>query len=137
MDDKILFFPAKPMTGVALRAGSRWKRIVSALLWILLLLMGSSSLYAQALVAHAAPKSITVVLDDNYPPFAFRDASGQLQGILKDSWALWQARTGIAVNLQAMDWARAQQLMQAGQADVIDTIFEAPARQPLYDFTAP
>ncbi len=120
-----------------MRGGSRLKRIVSALLWVLLLLMGSSTLCAQAFAADATPKSITVVLDDNYPPFVFRDASGQLQGILKDSWALWQARTGIAVNLQAMDWTRAQQTMQAGQADVIDTIFETPARQPLYEFTAP
>ena len=105
------------------------------MLWAVLL--GSSSLYAQVLALDATPKSITVVLDDNYPPFVFRDASGQLQGILKDSWALWQERTGIAVNLQAMDWARAQQVMLAGQADVIDTIFDTPARQPLYLFSRP
>ena len=102
-----------------------------------MVLLGGSAPLSPALALDAAPNSITVVLDDNYPPFVFRDASGQLQGILKDSWALWQARTGIAVNLQAKDWARAQQLMLAGQADVIDTIFETPARQPLYDFTAP
>ncbi len=94
--------------------------------------------FASAQVLPAAPpKSITVVLDDNYPPFSFRDANGQLQGILKDTWALWQARTGVAVQLQAMDWADAQRTMQAGQADVIDTIFETPERQKLYDFTAP
>ena len=49
------------------------------------------------------PAAITVVLDDNYPPYVFRDATGQLQGILKDSWALWQQRTGVTVQLQAMD----------------------------------
>ena len=90
---------------------------------------------AQVLPA-AAPKSIAVVLDDNYPPYIFRDDNGQLQGILKDTWALWQARTGVAAQLQAMDWADAQRTMQAGRADVIDTIFETPERQKLYDFSA-
>ena len=117
---------------------STLRRIVSALFWTLLLLFCSSSaLPAQALAADAPPKSITVVLDDNYPPFIFRNSSGQLQGILNDTWALWQARTGIVVNLQAMDWAQAQQMMQAGQADVIDTVFETEARRQLYDFSAP
>ena len=87
--------------------------------------------------ASAQPAAITVVLDDNYPPFVFRDAQGQLQGILKDTWELWQQRTGTTVHLLAMDWAKAQQAMQQGQADVIDTIFETDARRQLYDFTAP
>jgi PAS domain S-box-containing protein len=87
--------------------------------------------------ADAPPKSITVVLDDNYPPYVFLDASGQLQGILKDTWALWEARTGITVKLQAMDWAAAQKYMHAGRADVIDTLFITEARQQIYDFTAP
>ena len=85
----------------------------------------------------AERKAITVVMDDNYPPFAFRDSTGELQGILKDTWALWEQRTGIAVNLQAMDWAKAQQVMQSGQADVIDTIFMIEPRRQIYDFTAP
>lgn len=87
--------------------------------------------------ASAAPEpaAITVVLDDNYPPFSFRDAHGQLQGLLKDDWALWSQHTGVAVHLQAMDWDKAQQTLQAGRADVIDTIFETPARENIYDFT--
>jgi len=64
--------------------------------------------------ASAQPAAITVVLDDNYPPFVFRDAQGQLQGILKDTWELWQQRTGTTVHLLAMDWAKAQQAMQQG-----------------------
>ena len=87
--------------------------------------------------ADAPPKRITVVLDANYPPYIFHDENGQLQGILKDTWALWEARTGISVNLQAMDWAAAQNYMQAGRANVIDTIFNTEARQRIYDFSAP
>lgn len=83
------------------------------------------------------PSSITVVMDDNYPPYIFRDANGQVQGILKDGWALWSQRTGIAVNLQAMDWGKAQAAINNAQADVIDTIFETEPRKLIYAFSAP
>lgn len=90
-------------------------------------------------VAHAgeAPTAIRVVLDDNYPPYIFRDAKGQPQGVLKDLWDLWQQRTGIRVDFQPMDWGKARAVMESGQADVIDTIFETPARQKIYDFSKP
>jgi PAS domain S-box-containing protein len=87
--------------------------------------------------APQAPQSITVVLDDNYPPYIFHDSKGQIQGILKDTWALWQARTGVTVVLKPMAWAQALQEIHVGQADVIDTIFKTPARQQLYDFSKP
>ena len=83
------------------------------------------------------PASITVVMDDNYPPYVFRDANGQVQDLLKDRWALWSQRTGIAVNLQAMEWGKAKQLMESGQADVIDTIFVTEPRKLIYAFSAP
>ena len=113
------------------------QQVLRSLIGALLLCCVTSASRGQAPAAVPPPKSITVVMDDNYPPFIFRDSSGQIQGILKDSWALWQARTGIAVNLQAMDWAKAQQAIQAGQADVIDTIFETEPRKRLYEFGAP
>ena len=52
--------------------------------------------------------TLSVVSDDNYPPYVFRDASGKLRGILPDQWALWEQKTGVKVDLQAMDWAEAQ-----------------------------
>ena len=67
-------------------------------------------------------------MDDNYPPYIFRDNEGRLQGILKDSWDLWARKTGVEVRLEATDWAKAQRIMQAGDADVIDTIFHSEAR---------
>ncbi|WP_158081218.1 PAS domain S-box protein [Rhodoferax fermentans] len=83
------------------------------------------------------PESITVVVNDDYPPYLFRDAKGELQGSLKDRWALWQAHTGISVNLRAQHWAQAQRIMQAELADVIDTPFKTAERQELYDFGRP
>lgn len=50
-------------------------------------------------------KLIRVVIDDNYPPFSFRDERGRLQGILKDARDLWSERTGIRVDLVAMDFS--------------------------------
>ena len=92
---------------------------------------------APAGLAHEPLKSITVVADDNYPPYIFRDATGQLRGILPDQWALWEQKTGVKVVLNAMDWGEAQRTMRAGQADVIDTIFLTKERAKLYNFTPP
>ena len=83
----------------------------------------------------AGRSPLVVTLDDNYPPYVFRDADGHLKGILPDQWALWEKKTGVKVELQAMEWGKAQQFMREGHADVIDTIFITPERLLLYDFT--
>ncbi len=83
------------------------------------------------------PDKISVVLDDNYPPYIFKSEDGTLQGILVDQWALFEKKTGIKVDLTAMDWGQALQRMQSGEFDVIDTIFRTPEREKIYDFTQP
>ncbi len=82
----------------------------------------------------AAPRTIRVVLDDNYPPYVFV-ADGKLEGILVDQWALWEKKTGIHAELHAMDWGEALRRMRAGEFDVIDTIFKTDARTAYFDFT--
>ncbi len=82
-------------------------------------------------------KIISVVLDDNYPPYIFRDAEGKLQGILVDQWALWSKTTGIKAELHAMDWADALDGMRAGKYDVIDTVFQNEERDTWLDFSDP
>jgi len=59
---------------------------------------------------------ITIVSDDNYPPFIFRDGDGNLQGILPDQWKLWEEKTGIKVRLIGMDWDKAQKALKEGRA---------------------
>ena len=76
-------------------------------------------------------------MDDNYPPYVFRDSNGVLSGYLVDTWKLWESKTGVHVKLIGSDWAKAQQLMYAGQADVIDTMFLTPERENKLDFTPP
>ena len=81
--------------------------------------------------------ALTVVMDDNYPPYIFRDADGALSGYLVDSWKLWESKTGVPVNVLASDWVSAQSRMKTGQADVIDTIFKTPEREKAMDFSRP
>ena len=44
-------------------------------------------------------RTIRVVMDDNYPPYIFKDSEGRLKGILLDQWRLWEQKTGIRVTL--------------------------------------
>ncbi len=81
--------------------------------------------------------SIRVVMDDNYPPYVFRNTDGKLQGILIDQWALWSEKTGVTVEISATDWSDALEAMQNGQADVIDTIFYSEERDGWLDFSEP
>ena len=94
-------------------------------------------LAAVAAPATTSAKVLHVVSDDNYPPYIFRRDDGALDGYLVDLWQLWQTKTGVSVDLMATDWSLAQKLIKAGEADVIDTIFKTPEREPQFDFTAP
>ena len=85
----------------------------------------------------SSPKAIKVVMDDNYPPYVFRDGNGRLQGILVDQWRLWEGKTGIRADVHAMDWGKALRRMEAGEFDVIDTIFRNESRERIYDFSKP
>ena len=87
--------------------------------------------------APTTPTHIRVVSDDNYPPFVFLDGDGKPQGYEVDMWRLFQAHTGIQVELVPTDWAAAQQELQSGRADVIDMLYRTPSREALYDFSAP
>jgi diguanylate cyclase (GGDEF)-like protein len=84
-----------------------------------------------------AAQLLKVVLDDNYPPYIFRDARGALQGILVDQWRLFGERNGLRVELFGMDWGEALARMASGDFDVIDTIFRNEDREKVFDFSEP
>jgi len=132
----VLEFLYEPMKNVAFPGNSPQLMPVLPFFRRVLLLLACLLSVAPAL-AEAPPKSVRVVLDDNYPPYVFRGADGSVQGILPELWQLWARHTGIAVELQAMDWARALETMAGGHADIIDTIFRTEAREKLYDFSKP
>jgi diguanylate cyclase (GGDEF)-like protein/PAS domain S-box-containing protein len=101
----------------------------SLLRWLLPLFLGLAQL------ASAAP--LRVVLDENYPPFAFRTREGKLEGYSVDAWNLWQKKTGMAVQLTGTSWVQANRMLQDREADVIDPIFRTPEREADYDFSPP
>ncbi len=80
-------------------------------------------------------KPLRVVMDDNYPPFAFRDSNGQLCGILIDLWQLWEQKTGVPVKITGTSWSNAYSAMLAGEYDVLDTITYTPERTAVLSFT--
>jgi ABC-type amino acid transport substrate-binding protein len=43
-------------------------------------------------LAQAAP--LRVAMDQNYPPYSWRNAEGRLEGYTVDLWQLWQKKTG-------------------------------------------
>jgi diguanylate cyclase (GGDEF)-like protein/PAS domain S-box-containing protein len=87
------------------------------------------------LCASAAP--LRVAMDQNYPPFVFRNADGKLEGYTVDLWRLWERKTGVKVELYAVDWPRVQPLLDDRKVDVVDTIFRTEARARHLDFSAP
>jgi hypothetical protein len=113
-----------------------------SLIWFgLLLILGSSFLTgcqnSKPIVPDSGTKAIKVVMDNNYPPFVFTDENGALQGILIDQWRLWEQKTGIPVEITGLDWGEALRRMEAGEFDVIDTIFYSESRAKIYDFSQP
>ncbi|NNM52946.1 MAG: transporter substrate-binding domain-containing protein, partial [Pseudomonadales bacterium] len=85
-------------------------------------------------VAVSAVSPLRVVLDDNYPPYSFRDDQGHLQGLREDIWRLWAEVNHRPVVLLGEHWADAQHDLLSGKADVIDTLFDTAKRRQQYQF---
>ena len=104
-------------------------------------LLAAVAAFVLAFAAAAEPASaggqrLRVVGDDHYPPYLFRGEDGELQGIVKDRWALWSQRNGIPVDIRGTDWTSAQRELRSGAADVIDAVAYTPERAALYAFSA-
>ena len=120
------------MTERSHRAG-RWLRSLAGSFFLLFAVFTAPGTRAATDVAPEA--LLTVAMDDNYPPYIFRQADGTLDGYLVDAWKLWERKTGVPVELLASDWEQAQQRMRSGQAKVIDTIFQTVEREKTLAFT--
>lgn len=105
---------------------------------VTLAVLAVAAILAVAVIAGPVQaRTISVVMDNNYPPYIFPDSTGRPQGILIDQWHLWEQKTGHTANITATDWADALRRMDAGEFDVIDTIFFSDARKEKYDFGKP
>ena len=113
-----------------------YRKVFIILCWLLTMMLPVDTL-AGTPTSPPTTASLRVVLDNNYPPYIFREANGSLEGYLVDEWKLWETKTGVHVELIASDWEVAKKSMAAGSADVIDTIFRTPEREITLDFTPP
>ncbi|MCY6369430.1 diguanylate cyclase domain-containing protein [Clostridium ganghwense] len=104
---------------------------------IISLLFGCSFTFNPKSDSYKKFDKIRVVMVDNYPPYVFKDSSGNLQGILIDQWKLFENKTGIKIEIHTLNWDKAQKLMKRGKFDVIDTIFFNEKRAKIYDFSKP
>jgi PAS domain S-box-containing protein len=89
-----------------------------------------------ARTAVETPRTIRVVMDNDYAPYVFQSDEGEPEGILIDQWRAWEKKTGIKVEIHAMNWGEALRRMRAGEFDVIDSIVETAERHDYVDFTA-
>ncbi|MDB6130800.1 MAG: domain S-box-containing protein [Verrucomicrobiales bacterium] len=103
--------------------------------WLAFLMLLLFSLDTGAQTSVDTPRTIRVVMDNAYAPYSFQSDEGKLQGILIDQWRAWEKKTGIKVEIHAMDWAEALRLMRAGEFDVIESIVETEERRGYFDFT--
>src|ERR1700724_3807055 len=103
-----------------------------ARLALFMLALVSPGVVAQTAVE--TPRTIRVVMDNAYAPYSFQSDDGKLQGILVDQGQAGEKKTGIKVEIHAMDWGEALQGMRAGEFDVIYSIVETPKRREFFDF---
>src|SRR6185503_5554118 len=108
---------------------------IKAIPRILVLSLALVSTGAVVQAAVETPRTIRVVMDNAYAPYSFQSDEGKLQGILIDQWQAWEKKTGIKVEIHAMDWDEALRRMRAGEFDVIDCIVETADRRAYFDFT--
>jgi PAS domain S-box-containing protein len=102
------------------------------------LLLSSLALFSFGVAAHETvetPRTIRVVLDNDYAPYSFLSDDGKVQGIVVDQWQAWQKATGTTVELHALNWGDALRRMRAGEFDVIDCIVATAERHGYLDFT--
>src|SRR5882724_311709 len=116
---------------LALRTTAIWRLPLACLFFSLALV--ALGVVAQTRVE--VPRTIRVALDNDYAPYSFQSDDGKLQGILIDQWQAWESKTGIKVEIHAMDWGEALRRMRAGEFDVIDSIAETAERRASFDFT--
>lgn len=85
-------------------------------IWVLLVLsLISPSTFAKP--------SMTIVYYDSFPPYSFRDENGNMAGIFIDiADQVLQDKMGISVLHRGYPWARAQKMVQMGEADAFITV---------------
>jgi polar amino acid transport system substrate-binding protein len=120
-------------------------RLLSVLIFIVL---GASAALAQALPYHSDPSaresvpnlsavpSIRFLTTADFPPFNYRDKTGELIGFNVDLARALCANLTITCTIQAWPWEQAGKALEDGQGDaLIAGLSMTKANGALYDFT--
>ncbi|WP_332397431.1 substrate-binding periplasmic protein [Vibrio metschnikovii] len=74
-------------------------------------------------VSTFAKPSMTIVYYDSFPPYSFRDENGNMAGIFIDiADQVLQETMGIPIIHKGYPWARAQRMVELGEADAFITV---------------
>ena len=119
-----------------------------AVIVLILLWFGASAATAQALPYHADPSgrdlvpnlaavpSIRFLTTADFPPFNYRDKTGELIGFNIDLARAVCADLTITCTMQAWPWEQAGKALEDGQGDaLIAGVAMTPETGALYDFT--
>ena len=81
-----------------------------------------------ALAESLARTRIRMASSGNYRPFTFKEGTGPMRGIVVDILGLVEPGAGVVFDYSDLPWARAQQMVKAGQIDAVCTIATAERR---------
>ncbi|MED4583571.1 transporter substrate-binding domain-containing protein [Brevibacillus choshinensis] len=82
-------------------------------------------------------KVIRIAGDNNFPPFEYFAQSGVFSGFNVDIMNAISIETGMRIEFIPLPWNEALEALRNGQVDAVQGMKYSPARDKLYDFSAP
>lgn len=107
---------------------------VRRLLGTLLLLLGGT---ASAAEAPAAPETLRVGIDRDFPPFEYLDEQGEPTGFSVELVRAIASHRQLELEFVPGPWHRIREELEAGRIDVAPSMVMTPERDRLLDFSAP
>jgi len=100
------------------------------------LLLGAILLMITGMDVHQE-KVIRIAGDNNFPPFEYFAQSGVYSGFNVDIMNAISNETGMRIEFVPLPWNVALEALRSGQVDAVQGMKYSPARDKLYDFSAP
>lgn len=124
--------PCRSPLAHVLRAG-----LVLGAVCCLVLALGSCGGQTETETASHSDLPVILVGSDNYPPFHYEDANGQLTGIDVDLAKEAFRRMGYQAVFVTIDWEDKKDLVERGEIDCIWGSFSSDGREDQYLWTEP
>ncbi|MBF7728507.1 PAS domain S-box protein [Pseudomonas sp. N040] len=86
----------------------------------------------------AAHPEISLGIDENWPPFEFRDEQKHYHGLTADYISLIEKRLGVDIKpVEARDWSAVLGMARTGEVQLLSAVMATPERHRYLTFTAP